>query len=229
MRVPLRELELILATLKVIKEKEGGFTLKDAADIQASINAQYGAREEAPESKDAILDLKHLIAATLSRELTVKENMNSPSKVIPGDTHITDIEEAPLENKAKHRYAHRRTKTEMQAIKNPQSDPSLVGNMLGAYLRKAAIINRLTALGSKYGAGVPMRMRTLILKHGNQDLLHTDINMVSEKALTSLPRTGPKMWEVFKDIRDFGMPKNTTKLHDMAELEKIKDKIESDS
>jgi hypothetical protein len=239
--MPTRHVDLFLTTLKVVKEKEGKFSIDDAVNIQMSIDRQYPQGTKDPEIKDdktnvvSKLSVKDIPTTDLIEELAVRNITVKAKKTLEQVPENKDDIDVTQPKKEKRHYTIRKTKADKKTIQNPEPDPSLSGNMLGAFLRKAAIVNRLTALGLKYGAGTPMRMRTLIFKHGNPDLLHTDIGLVSRKALLSLPRTGPVMWEIFCDIRDFAMPKEVVrkdsftklKTNDLADLEKVRNDIES--
>jgi hypothetical protein len=70
---------------------------------------------------------------------------------------------------------------------------------LGEWLTRDSTLNRLRSLNGKYQAGIPVRIRTLLLKHGSQELLNKPLDQVVKEDLVTLPRMGEQAWNAFID------------------------------
>jgi len=78
---------------------------------------------------------------------------------------------------------------------------NLADNTLAGFLNRSSTLARLQELSGKYGAGAAMRLKTLVLKHATPALLEKNLGDVTEEDLTSLPRTGKLLWQIFQEIR----------------------------
>lgn len=61
----------------------------------------------------------------------------------------------------------------------------------------------LKSLTGKYKAGTPLRLKTIILKYGNQDLLNKGVEMIVKDDIVKLPRAGELLWNIFQEVRDY--------------------------
>lgn len=118
---------------------------------------------------------------------------SSPVEIVQEGTD-TDVTVIKDKSKQKRKYTRRLPKT--------LAAPSFPENSLGAWLSKGSTIQALKRLNEKYPAGLPMRLKTLILKHGSEKLLNTAVDLVERRDLVSLPRAGSQAWNVFLEARD---------------------------
>ena len=81
------------------------------------------------------------------------------------------------------------------------SKVELPENSLGEWLNRPSTNETLKNLSGKYPAGLPLRMKTILLKRGTQELLRKDLKAVERRDLQSLPRIGKGGWEAFDEAR----------------------------
>jgi hypothetical protein len=105
---------------------------------------------------------------------------------------------SPSENRAL--YARRKSPKPPKVM---PENTSLGEEMLGRWLTKASTQAIFSMMNGKYGAGSPMRFKTLVLKYGSPELLHKNIKEVKMEDILALPRTGGTLWKIFVEARDY--------------------------
>jgi hypothetical protein len=100
-----------------------------------------------------------------------------------------------IKGKTKRKY-NKRAHTEVIAA------PTFPEHTLGGWLTKGSTTDTLQKLNEKYPAGLPMRLKTIIFKHGSQELLNKPLDQIERRDLIALPRAGSQAWNVFVEARD---------------------------
>jgi hypothetical protein len=111
----------------------------------------------------------------------------------------TDSGIKTIKGKTKRKYT-KRANTEVLAA------PTFPENTLGWWLTLGSTIDTLQKLNEKYPAGLPMRLKTIIFKHGDEKLLNKSLDKVERRDLIALPRAGSQAWNVFVEARDGKVP-----------------------